>query len=109
MAAALHTAVGQLRQRQRTVAVDRIGHQAVAIDDLRVVAANDVFIGLVRRMNDAAFQDDHACAARRSCTVVGRVALLEAIVRCEVGLVRGKDKTVWGLLATQRQGAKRPS
>ena len=57
-------------------------------------------------MNDAAFQDDHACAARRSCTVVGRVALLEAIVRCEVGLVRGKDKTVWGLLAPQRQGSE---
>ena len=57
-------------------------------------------------MNDAAFQDDHAGAARRSCTVVGRVTLLEAIVRGEVGLVRGEDKTVWGLLAPQRQGSE---
>ncbi len=86
--------MGQVRQRQRAVAMDRVGHQPVAVDHPPVVAEDRVFVGPVGGVDDAAFEDDDPDAARGARAVVGGVPLLEAIMGGEVGLMRGEDEAV---------------
>ncbi|MDV7401213.1 hypothetical protein RZS08_57885, partial [Arthrospira platensis SPKY1] len=90
MTGALHPAVGQVRQRQRAVPMDRVRHLAISVHHGGVMAEHRVFVGPVRRMRHAAFQHYQPGPTRRAGFVVGGVALGEAVVGGEIGLMRGE-------------------
>ena len=108
MAAALHPAMGQVRQRQRAMAMQRIRDLAITVHHGGLVAEYRVLVGPVRRVNDAAFQNDRSRATGGTSFVISDVPFGEAVMGGEVGLMSGEYETVRRGFATQRQWGEKP-
>ena len=108
MAAALHPAMGQVRQRQHTVAMQRIRDLAITVHYGGFVAEYRVLVGPVRRMDDATFQNDRSRATGGTGFVISDVPFSEAVMGGEVGLMGGEHKAVRRRLGTQRQWSEKP-
>ena len=102
MAATLHPAVGQMRQRQSPMAMHRVRYHAIAVHHGGIIAEHRVFVGPIRGMHRTAFQHDQPGSARRAGFVVGGVALGETVVGGEVGLMSGEHEPIRRGLAAQR-------